>query len=141
MYVYEGEDRGSNPLCPLIFVIFSFVIDIGGYHHAHRTKGSKNKPKAINDYASQITEKQESITSLTAEISSIIANIDTLKADLKEKKIALKKAEKEGATLEEKKAKADAKAAEEVKKVEAESVVKKLLASGMSADEILEKLK
>ena len=33
------------------------------------------------------------------------------------------------------------KPAEEVKKVEAESVVKKLLASGMSADEILEKLK
>ena len=38
-------------------------------------------------------------------------------------------------------AKADAKAAEEAKKAEAESVVKKLLASGMSADEILEKLK
>ena len=43
--------------------------------------------------------------------------------------------------MEAKKAKADSKAAEEVKKVEAESVVKKLLASGMSADEILEKLK
>ena len=37
--------------------------------------------------------------------------------------------------------KADAKAAEEAKKAEAENVVKKLLASGMSADEILEKLK
>ena len=47
-----------------------------------RTKGSKNKPKVINDYASQIAEKQESITSLTAEIASITANIDTLKADL-----------------------------------------------------------
>lgn len=34
----------------------------------------------------------------------------------------------------------EVKAAEEVKKVEAESVVKRLLASGMSADEILEKL-
>ena len=54
---------------------------------------------------------------------------------------ALKKAEKEVATLEAKKTKADAKAAEEAKKTEAESVVKKLLASGMSADEILEKLK
>lgn len=51
------------------------------------------------------------------------------------------KAEKEVATLEAKKTKADAKAAEEAKKTEAESVVKKLLASGMSADEILEKLK
>ena len=49
--------------------------------------------------------------------------------------------EKEVATLESKKAKADAKAAEEAKKTEAEAVLKKLLASGMSADEILEKLK
>ena len=78
---------------------------------------------------------------MTAEIASIIANIDTLKADRKEKKTALKKAEKEVATLEAKKAKADAKAAEEAKKTEAEAVLKKLLASGMSADEIPEKLK
>ena len=54
-----------------------------------RTKGSKNRPKTTHtDYASQITEKQESITSLTAEILSITAKIDTLKADLKEKKTA-----------------------------------------------------
>ena len=70
-----------------------------------RTKGSKNKPKVIKDYAT------------------------------------LKKAEKEVASLEAKKAKADAKAAEEAKKTEAEAVLKKLLASGISADEILEKLK
>ena len=80
-----------------------------------RTKGSKNRLKinTTNDYASQIAEKQT----------------------------VLKKAEKEVATLEAKKAKADAKAAEEAKKTEAEDVLKKLLASGMSADEILEKLK
>ena len=108
-----------------------------------RTKGSKKRLKinTINDYASQIAEKQESITSLIAEISSITANIDTLKADLKVMKTALKKAEKEVVTLEAMKAKADAKAAEEAKKTEAESVLKKLLASGMTADEILEKLK
>ena len=78
-----------------------------------RTKGSKNRPKinTTNDYASQIAEKQEAIASLNTEITTITANIDALKADLKEKKTA------------------------------AESVVKKLLASGMSADEILEKLK
>ncbi|MEE1494212.1 MAG: hypothetical protein UF412_05660 [Anaerostipes hadrus] len=71
-----------------------------------RTKGSKNRPKTntTRDYASQITEKQETIASLNTEIASITANIDTLKA-------------------------------------EAENVVKKLLAGGMSADEILEKLK
>ncbi|MCC2148815.1 hypothetical protein LKD42_06055 [Lachnospiraceae bacterium CLA-AA-H246] len=102
-----------------------------------RTKGSKNRPKTntTKDYVSQIAEKQEFIVSLTAEIASITANIDTLRADLKEKKSALKKAEKEVASLEAKKAKADAKAAE------AEVVLKKLLAGGMSADEILEKLK
>ena len=60
---------------------------------------------------------------------------------MKEKKTALKKAEKEVVTLEAKKAKADAKAAAEAKKAEAESVLKKLLAEGMSADEILAKLK
>ena len=45
------------------------------------------------------------------------------------------------ADLKEKKAKADAKAVEEAKKTEAEAVLKMLLASGMSADEIFEKLK
>lgn len=53
----------------------------------------------------------------------------------------MKKAEKEVAMLEAKKARADAKAAEEAKTTEAESVLKKLLAEGMSADEILAKLK
>ena len=107
-----------------------------------RTKGSKNMPKTVTaDFATQLTEKQSAKEALTAEIASITANIDTLKADLKEKKTALKKAEKEVVTLEAKKAKADAKAAEEAKKAEAESVLKKLLAEGMSADEILAKLK
>lgn len=108
-----------------------------------RTKGSKNRPKTntTKDYASQIAEKQETIASLNTEIASITANIDTLRADLKEKKSALKKTEKEVAALEAKKTKEDAKVAEEAKKAEAENVVKKLLAGGMSADEILEKLK
>lgn len=55
--------------------------------------------------------------------------------------MALKSAEKEVDKLEAKRAKADQKAAEEAKKAEAESVLKKLLAEGMSADEILAKLK
>ena len=90
-----------------------------------RTKGSKNKPKTVTaDFATQLAEKQSAKEALSAEIASITANIDTLKADLKAKK-----------------AKEDAKAAEEAKKAEAESVLKKLLAGGMSADEILAKLK
>ena len=52
-----------------------------------------------------------------------------------------KAAEKSFRKLDAKKAKADAKAAEEAKKTEAEAVLKKLLASGMSVGEILEKLK
>ena len=38
-----------------------------------RTKGSKNRPKTniTNDYAFQITEKQEIIASLNTEIASI----------------------------------------------------------------------
>ena len=107
-----------------------------------RTKGSKNKPKTVTvDFATQIAEKQSANEALAAEIASITANIDTLKTALKAKKVALKKAEKEVTTLEAKKAKADAKAAEEAKKAEAESVLKKLLAEGVSADEILAKLK
>lgn len=107
-----------------------------------RTKGSKNKPKMVTaDFATQIAEKQSAKEVLSAEIASIAANIDTLKVDLKEKKVSLKAIDRDIVKLEGKKAKADAKAAEETKKAEAESVLKKLLAEGMSADEILAKLK
>ena len=107
-----------------------------------RTKGSKNKPKtATADFTSQIAEKQSAREALSAEITSITTNMESLKADLKEKKASLKAIDKEIVKLEVKKAKADAKAAEEAKKTEAESVLKKLLAEGMSADEILAKLK
>lgn len=106
-----------------------------------RTKGSKNKPKVINDFASQIAEKRSSIESLNTEIASITANIDSLKVDLKAKRAALKSAEKEVGKLEAKKSKEDQKVAEEAKKAEAETMLKKLLADGMSAEEILAKLK
>ena len=106
-----------------------------------RTKGSKNKPKVVNDFASQIAEKQSTIEVLNTEIASVTANIDSLKAELKTKRAALKSAEKEVGKLEAKKAKSDQKAAEAAKKNEAENLVKKLLADGVSADDIIEKLK
>ena len=109
-----------------------------------RPKGSKNKPKTVKatvDFATQLAEKQSAKEAVSAEIASITANIDTLKADLKTKKVELKSIDKEIARIEAKKVKAETKAAESAKKVEAEAVLKKLLASGMSADEILEKLK
>ena len=68
-----------------------------------RNKGSKNKPKVVNDFASQIAEKQSTIESLNTEIASITANIDSLKAELKTKHAALKSAEKEVGKLEAKK--------------------------------------
>lgn len=59
---------------------------------------------------------------------------------MKSKKSALKVAVKELSKAEAKKVAAEKKAAEESKKAEAESVLKKLLASGMTAEEILAKL-
>ena len=109
-----------------------------------RPKGSKNKPKTVKatvDFAAQIAEKQAAKEAVTAEIASITANIDTLKADLKTKRAELKAIDKESARIEAKKIKAETMAAESAKKAEAEDVLKKLLASGMSADEILAKLK
>ena len=76
-----------------------------------RTKGSKNRPKTNTNYSTQIAEKQETIASLNTEITSIQKSIEEQKNTLKEKKTA------------------------------AEAVLKKLLANGMSANEILEKLK
>ena len=109
-----------------------------------RPKGSKNKPKTVKasaDFAAQIAEKQSAKETTAAEIASITANIDALKADLKTKKAELKSIDKEIARIEAKKVKAETKAAESAKKAEAEDVLKTLLASGMTADEILAKLK
>lgn len=72
-----------------------------------RTKGSKNRPKQTNDYASQIAEKKEQVAALSTEIETIQKAIEEKRAELKEKKTALKAAEKEVAKLEAKKAKAD----------------------------------
>ncbi|MFR3304088.1 MAG: hypothetical protein ACLTQP_01400 [Faecalibacterium prausnitzii] len=109
-----------------------------------RPKGSKNKPKTVKatvDFVAQITEKQSAKEAVASEIASITANIDALKVDLKTKKAELKSIDKEIARIEAKKVKVETKAAESAKKAEAEDVLKKLLASGVSADDILAKLK
>lgn len=108
-----------------------------------RPKGSKNKAKALDgvDYAAQIAEKNTAVESLAQEITAIGDNIGALNAQRKAKHVELNKLNKEIAKLEKKKADADAKVAEAAKKAEAEDVLKKLLAEGMSTDEILEKLK
>ena len=95
-----------------------------------RPKGSKNKPKTVKatvDFAAQLSEKQSAKEAASAEIASITANIDVLKADLKTKKAALKSIDKEIARIEAKKIKAETKAAEAAKKVEAEAVLRSCL--------------
>ena len=113
-----------------------------------RTKGSKNRVTAATDFDAQIAKLQKDKEMLEEGLSKTVAQIEELKTDiksmrgsLKPQKAEIKRLEKEIAKLQAKKAAADAKAAEAAKKAEAEAVLKKLLASGMSADEILEKLK
>ena len=113
-----------------------------------RTKGSKNRITASTDIDAQIAKLQKDKAMLEEGLSKNVAHIEELKTDikslresLKPQKAEIKQTEKEIAKLEAKKAAADAKAAEAAKKVEVEAVRKKLLLSGMTADDILEKLK
>ena len=113
-----------------------------------RTKGSKNRVTASTDFDAQTANLQkdkamleEGLSKTVAQIEELKTDIKSLRAGLKPQKAEIKQTEKEIAKLEAKKAAVEAKAAEAAKKVEAEAVLKKLLASGMTADEILEKLK
>ena len=110
-----------------------------------RPKGSKNKVKTAtvptSDFTSLITEKTAAKDALVADIATLEENVNNLKNELKEKKVELKKLDTELSKLEAKKAEADAKAAAEAQKAELEETIQKLMADGVSAAEILEKLK
>ena len=110
-----------------------------------RPKGSKNKAKtssiATTDFTSLIAEKAEAKDALTADIAALEENVNNLKNELKEKKVELKKLDTELSKLEAKKAEMEAREAEEAKKAELEETIQKLMAAGVSAAEILEKLK
>ena len=113
-----------------------------------RTKGSKNRVTASTDFDAQIAKLQKDKAMLEESLSKTVARIERLKSDIKSlrenlklQKAEIKQTEKEIAKLAAKKAAAEAKTAEAAKKTEAEDVLKKLLASGVSADEILAKLK
>ena len=109
-----------------------------------RPKGSKNKAKitvAQVDFDALIAEKAAAKESLTADITALEENLESIKADLKTKKAELKKLDTELAKLEAKKAEMEAREAEEAKKAELEETIQKLMATGVSAAEILEKLK
>ena len=109
-----------------------------------RPKGSKNKAKTAiptTDFDALIAEKAEAKDALTADIAALEENLESIKAELKTKKAELKKLDTELSKLEAKKAEADAKAAAEAQKAELEETIQKLMADGVSAAEILEKLK
>ena len=108
-----------------------------------RPKGSKNKvkPTIPTDFSSLIAEKSSSKEALVADIATLEENLANIKAGLKAKKADLKAVEKELAKLEEQKAAFDAAEAEKAKKAELEEMIQKLMADGVSAAEILEKLK
>ena len=110
-----------------------------------RPKGSKNKAKtssiATTDFTSLIAEKAAAKDALVSDIAALEENVNNLKTELKEKKAELKKLDTELGKLEEQKAAFDAREAEEAKKAELEEMIQKLMADGVSAAEILEKLK
>ena len=109
-----------------------------------RPKGSKNKVKPAiptTDLAVLIADKSSAKEALAADIVSLEEKLTSIKADLKAKKAELKKLDTELAKLEAQKAEMEAREAEEAKKAELDEMIKKLMADGMSAAEILEKLK
>mgnify|MGYP002519072766 CR=1 FL=1 len=114
-----------------------------------RPKGSKNKPKTgVKSVAKKTTKNHEAVLAektaekeqLTTEIAALTADLDSLKAQIKTKKAALKAADAQIAKAAAKKAAAEEKAAAEARKAEVSSVLDKLLAGGMTAEQILEKL-
>ncbi|MFR3305903.1 MAG: hypothetical protein ACLTQP_11050 [Faecalibacterium prausnitzii] len=79
--------------------------------------------------------REEDFSETVAYIEELKNDIKSLRESLKPQKAEIKQTEKEIAKLE------DKKVAEVAKKVETEAVLKKLLASGMTADDVLKKLK
>ena len=109
-----------------------------------RPKGSKNKVKSTistADFDALIAKKSSSKEALVADIATLEENLTSIREELKAKKAELKRLDTELGKLEEQKAAFDAREAEEAKKAELEEMIQKLMADGVSAAEILEKLK
>lgn len=107
-----------------------------------RTKGGKNHVTNFDDFDAQIKKQHKDKVRLEESLSKTAVQIEELKTDIKSLRESLKPQEagiKQIEKMETKKAAIEAKVAEATKKTEAEDVLKKLLASGVTADEILEK--
>ena len=104
--------------------------------------GKKRKSTTAQlDFTSLIAEKAAAKDALVSDIAALEENVNNLKTELKEKKAELKKLDTEITKLEEQKAAFDAKAAADAQKAELEETIQKLMTDGVSAAEILEKLK
>ena len=104
--------------------------------------GKKRKSTTAQlDFTSLIAEKAAAKDALVSDIAALEENVNNLKTELKEKKAELKKLDIEITKLEEQKAAFDAKAAADAQKAELEETIQKLMTDGVSAAEILEKLK
>ena len=104
--------------------------------------GKKRKSTTAQlDFTSLIAEKAAAKDALVSDIAALEENVNNLKTELKEKKAELKKLDTEITNLEEQKAAFDAKAAADTQKAELEETIQKLMTDGVSAAEILEKLK
>ena len=108
-----------------------------------RPKGSKNKKTLLSEAqlddkiaAAEVTKRK-----LEEEERKLMASMEDVKSRLKAKKKELRTTERTLAALREKKKQVDAVAAEAAQKKEIEAVVKSLVSSGRSADEILDMLK
>lgn len=86
-------------------------------------------------------EAEAEVAKTNASIEELKTDLQSMKETLKMQKADVKAAEKKLTKLEEKKAKADIAAEAEAKKIQAQEMINQLLTNGMSADEILEKLK
>ena len=104
--------------------------------------GKKRKSTTAQlDFTSLFAEKAAAKDALVSDIAALEENVNNLKTELKEKKAELKKLDTEITKLEEQKAAFDAKAAADAQKAELEETIQKLMTDGVSAAEILEKLK
>lgn len=109
-----------------------------------RPKGSKNKKNATIaniDYAAQIAEKMSVKADVDQQIQSKTDELTALKSELKALKVQAKSLDKDIDKLQAAKTAQETAEAEAAQKAELEDVLKKLMADGMSAQEIIDKLK
>ena len=108
-----------------------------------RPKGSKNK-KSIAlapNLPDQITDQEKIVSALNDDLVAINSEINQQQLLAKAKKKEIRKAEKVLATLKAKQEEAAAIAEAAAAKAQIEDVVSKLISSGKSAEEILNRIK